>query len=179
MSPPRPGDPRAAGVLDGFRRLFGGGDRPPVPVEDLAEDLLGLRVRVEGGLPVSGMLVPAERLIVVSAAEPPERRRFTVAHEIGHWVVHCEGLPAGPIMCRPGDAAASGDPREREANVFAADLLMPEALVRDAHRALPPGADASPTRALAAAFDVSEVAMGWRLYNLGLIASHPPGSEAT
>lgn len=177
MSPPRPGDPRAAALLARFRAAFGGGI--PIPVEEVAEDLLGLRVEVRAGLRVSGMLIPAEWRVLVSAAEPPERRRFTVAHEIGHWVVHCRPATAcPPILCRPGRGAVDGvspaDPREREANVFAADLLMPEVEVRDAVS----GVAAPDVPHLAEWFGVSEPAMGWRLYNLGLPGPRPPASPA-
>ena len=89
---------------------------------------------------VSGMLLPAERRIVLNAAEAPRddkplrRHRFTIAHEIGHWVCHClEGqAPTWSRYCRPVDMTNGADRAlEREANVFAAELLMPEAAVRD------------------------------------------------
>jgi Zn-dependent peptidase ImmA (M78 family) len=54
---------------------------------------------------------------------------------------------------------------EREANVFAAELLMPEEAVKW-HFVESPAASA-------AAFNVSEEAMGWRAYNLGLSVSAP------
>ncbi len=52
-----------------------------MPVESIAEDLLGLAVEARE-LDVSGMLLPAERRILVNAAEPEARRRFTIAHWI-------------------------------------------------------------------------------------------------
>lgn len=163
MSPPRPGDRRAESLLAAQLRAFPGDDLP-VPVDAIAEDLLGLRVRVTPTLGVSGMLIPAERLVHLDATEPPVRRRFTLAHEIGHWVVHCPpGAGAPPILCRATDVAGETDLREREANVFAADLLMPAGHVRRLAVALAPDAGL-----LAARFDVSEPAMAWRLYNLGL-----------
>ncbi len=73
-----------------------GGDELPVPVESIAEDLLGLAVGVRDDLEVSGMLLPAERRILVNAAEPEPRRRFTIAHELGHWICQClEGTERG------------------------------------------------------------------------------------
>ena len=51
---------------------------------------------------------------------------------------------------------------EREANVFGAELLMPEAAVREAWDALP---DIS---IVAGRFDVSLLAAQWRLYSFGL-----------
>ena len=87
------------------------------------------------------------------------RRRFTIAHEIGHFVLHQEG-------CRPehgGGADEAGRVEEGEADEFAAELLMPEHLVREAVRTHGPDA----TR-LAVRFEVSRKAMQARLRSLGL-----------
>jgi Zn-dependent peptidase ImmA (M78 family) len=66
-------------------------------------------------------------------------------------------------MCRAQDVSASADRLlEREANVFAAELLMPEPQVRD-H-----AAGMASVGSIAKRFDVSEVAMNWRLYSFGL-----------
>jgi Zn-dependent peptidase ImmA (M78 family) len=145
----------------------------PVPVDSIASDLLGLHVEEVEDLGVSGLLLPDARTIRLSAGEAresPGRRRFTLAHEIGHWVCHCVGAarPA-PILCRPGQIGGQpGEPLEREANVFAAELLMPAATVATA---VGRGAAAP---ALAEELGVSEAALAWRLYNLGLVAA-PPG----
>ena len=55
-------DPRARALRDRYLRTFGG-EEIPVPVESIAEDLLGLRIE-ERLLEYSGMLLPAERTIV-------------------------------------------------------------------------------------------------------------------
>src|SRR6266576_1966399 len=79
----------------------------PVPVQAIAEDLLGLRVGVSQDLAVSGMLLPPERQIWLNGGE------------------------AAPFYCRSKDVAPDTDQAlEREANVFAAELLMPEPAVR-------------------------------------------------
>jgi Zn-dependent peptidase ImmA (M78 family) len=115
------------------------------------------------------MLFPAERLIVVNAAEavsgdtPTRRHRFTIAHELGHWVCHAKGMAEAPTYCRSQDLAQDADRAlEREANVFGAELLMPEAAVRDAWAAFP-----SPSET-AQRFGVSALAAQWRLYSFGL-----------
>jgi hypothetical protein len=171
IPPRREGDPRAEALRARHLALFGGPE-VPVPVESIAADLLGLHVEEREGLKVSGMLLAAERTIRLSAGEArdsPARRRFTLAHEIAHWICHCPpGAPAPRILCRASQVGvSSGDAIEREANVFAAELLMPAAEVIAAARA---GAGAAE---LAATFGASEVAVGWRLYNLGL-AETPP-----
>ena len=137
-------DPRAHAVRARYLATFGGPELP-VPVEAIAEDLLGLRVEEAWDLDCSGMLLPAERRIVLNADElvgpdekPILRYRFTIAHEIGHWVCHClEGRAPNPepSYCRPIDLTDAADRTlEREANVFAAELLMPEPAVREAFR---------------------------------------------
>ncbi|WP_052959708.1 ImmA/IrrE family metallo-endopeptidase [Pseudomonas lundensis] len=55
------------------------------------------------------------------------------------------------------------DPDEIAANAFAANLLMPEDLVRDLY------GSARNVQDLAEAFGVSSVAMTYRLKNLGMI----------
>jgi len=96
-------DPRAAALLRRYHERFGGSLQPPVPVEAIAEDLLGLNVGESESLEVSGMLLPAEREVWLNATESPERRRFTLAHEVGHWV--CQVLEGRivPIYCRAGE----------------------------------------------------------------------------
>lgn len=151
---------------------------PPVDVEELAGSLCRLRIRDADDLcpiagapkatPLSGVLLPRRWEIWVRRDEPPLRRRFTVAHEIGHHLLHSDGAK---VLCRPSDveAAATGERvREREANRFAAELLMPEPLVRElAER------DGPDPIALAQRFAVSDVAMGFRLVNLGYLEELP------
>ena len=166
-------EPRAHALRERYLGLYGG-EGVPVPVEAIAEDLLGLRIEESWNIDCSGMLLPAERRIVLNANEgaggrnaPPLRRfRFTIAHEIGHWLCHClEGRAPTPkpSYCRAVDLTESAERRlEREANVFAAELLMPEPSVREAWEEL------GDPNACAARFDVSPTAMQWRLYSFGL-----------
>ncbi len=71
-------DTRAHKLREDYHAVFGG-DELPVPVESIAEDLLGLAVEARDELAVSGMLLPPERRILVNAAEPEPRRRFAIA----------------------------------------------------------------------------------------------------
>jgi Zn-dependent peptidase ImmA (M78 family) len=146
-----------------------GGDGIPVPVESISVDLLGLRIEEDDLGAYSGRLIPAERLIVVNASEavsgnmPTHRHRFTVAHELGHWICHAHGVESAPTYCRSQDISRDTDrDLEREANVFGAELLMPEAAVREAWAALRDAA------AFATQFGVSGLAAQWRLYSFGL-----------
>jgi Zn-dependent peptidase ImmA (M78 family) len=159
-------DPRAQALRDRFHARFAA-DELPVPVEEIAEDLLGLHVE-EAEIDCSGLLLPSERLVVLRAGEPRVRQRFTLAHELGHWVCQVREGHDAPVFCRAADLAPGADRlREREANVFAAELLMPEPAVRvEWPRA------ASATE-LAGWFGVSEEAMRWRLYSFELVEERP------
>ena len=78
-----------------------------------------------------------------------------------------EGKTA-PVYCRPVDVSEGADRAlEREANVFSAELLMPEPLVRGEFAADPT------LEPIAARCAVSVEAMAWRLYNLGLAEVRP------
>lgn len=169
-------DPRAHELRARYLRVFGG-EEIPVPVESIAEDLLGLRIELSDELACSGVLLPAERRILLNAAEaehdgePIRRHRFTIAHELGHWVCHAlEGRAPDPqpTYCRSQDIAHDVDRAlEREANVFAAELLLPEGAVRAAWARLPSIA------AAADHFRVSRQSAHWRLFSFGLVDSPP------
>jgi hypothetical protein len=134
----------------------------PVPVTAIAEDLLGLAVEESETIDCSGILLPHERRVLVRADESAPRKRFTLAHELGHWICQCLEGRVAPIYCRATDVTL--DPArkalEREANVFAAELLMPEEAVREAW--------AGDLTACASSFGVSGEAMQWRLFSFGL-----------
>lgn len=164
----RESDPRAAHLLGRFAACFGQ-VAIPVDVDALAADLLGLHVELHDDMDASGLLFPATMRVYVNAREAREsegRRRFTIAHEIGHWVCQCdEGrvAPPAPILCRDDDMGdATNADLEREANNFAASLLMPEAAVRNAAAG---GMDVARAAVL---FGVSPEAMYWRYFNLGV-----------
>jgi Zn-dependent peptidase ImmA (M78 family) len=159
-------DPRAADLLRRYQQRFGGSLQPPVPVEAIAEDLLGLSVGESESLEVSGMLLPVQREVWLNGTEPAPRRRFTLAHEVGHWVCQVLEGRGAPVMCRAEEiGVGEGRALEREANIFAAELLMPEELVRNRFDGTAAGT--------AVQFAVSEEAMGWRLYNVRLTPEPP------
>jgi hypothetical protein len=168
-APTRYTDPRAHELRDRYLTTYGGNE-VPVPVESIAEDLLGLRIEERDLGECSGMLIPSERLILVNTSEamsgetPTRRHRFTIAHELGHWVCHArDAEEAEPTYCRAKDISQDADRAlEREANVFGAELLMPEGALRDAWSAFP---DASE---VASRLGVSALAAQWRLYSFGL-----------
>ncbi|BFM05760.1 ImmA/IrrE family metallo-endopeptidase [Halioxenophilus aromaticivorans] len=107
------------------------------------------------------------KYIKYSASESPLRQRFTVAHELGH---HLLGHVKKGMKFRdtPNEFRASVSSREeREANVFAAELLMPSELVMSAYL----NSSIRDVEKLASAFGVSKVAMRIKLQELDLITS--------
>lgn len=133
---------------------------PPVPVEEVSEKL-GLRV-VLFKFPdsISGVLRKPKQAIGVNENHHPIRRRFTIAHELGHFVLH-HGNEEDMI---DGQFNNSNNSNEREANAFASFLLMPKEWVLSHYKKI--GLDA---KELAKKFNVSEQAMTIRLLELGLI----------
>jgi Zn-dependent peptidase ImmA (M78 family) len=147
---------------------------PPLPIDpfEIAKSL-GIKAYTadldEG---VSGMLIkrPGEDPeIYVHASDSPNRRRFTCAHEIGHYVKRSSTGDNEWAYVEHRDLLTSqgSDPEEIYANQFAASLLMPQDLI-EAHIKDPTNL-ASETARLAAEFGVSEDAMRFRLVNLDLL----------
>lgn len=70
-------------------------------------------------------------VISVKANDVDTRQRFTIAHELGHFFLHQhlleEGFMDGAGLLRDG----SNNKIEKEANSFAANLLMPEAIFKE------------------------------------------------
>lgn len=149
----------------------------PIPVDRVAARL-GVQVeRTTFGDDVSGVLVieDGRGVIGVNAAHAPVRQRFTIAHEIGHYMLHRDELPVFIdkqmrqylAVFRDGQSASGEHRREREANGFAAALLMPAALLREeVDRLRLDLEDEESVGVLAARFKVSQRAMDLRLINV-------------
>lgn len=108
--------------------------------------------------------------IYVNADDPSVRKRFTVAHELGHMILHLIGGDA-EFIDNADNFRSTVDPdagwtdrrrREWEANTFAAALLMPEGLVRRRW------SEIRDPEGMARWFQVSRPAMDIRLDGLGL-----------
>lgn len=108
--------------------------------------------------------------ISVNRSEGPQRRRFTAAHELGHYLLHRDLLDGRGHLDRLYSEGGSANPfeplapsHEVQANKFAAALLMPSGFLRDNY-----DADADNVPELAAKCDVSVSAMKIRLKSLGI-----------
>ena len=123
-----------------LREVFGN-DRFPVPVEQVAREFSVAKYPddpislihgsslsgFEGGLFKDPEGHKGWAIIYNSDITSPGRINFTLAHEFGHYLVHRARYPEG-IQCTQKDMAGWGSEYERierEANEFAAWLLMP------------------------------------------------------
>lgn len=134
----------------------------PIDITGIA-NVLGLNVWESETLPggIAGKLFRDERnggesrySIVVRAQDPLVRKRFTVAHEIAHYLLH-RNLFRGELIDDALYRSTLSTPVEAQANAFAAELLMPRHLLDQF-----PNKSA---RELAELFQVSEEAMNIRL----------------
>lgn len=113
----------AKNILEEF-----GFSEPPINPVAIARDM-GVRVTfVE--LPakhqnVSGFYDATDDAIYVNKAEYPKRQTFTIAHELGHRVLHREWAASNDYRVLLRDPSLMIDEREQEANAFAAHLLVP------------------------------------------------------
>jgi Zn-dependent peptidase ImmA (M78 family) len=160
---------------------------PPVPVEIIAEGIGALIVRNNFDGTESGFaLRDGERIIIgVNTRTSRRRQRFSIAHEIGHVVLH----PLNALIVdhsvridwRDNVSSLGTNQQEIEANAFGAALLMPETMVIEHAKKyisqMPrvPSGSSTPLRddlisELAREFDVSTEAMGFRLIKLGILA---------
>lgn len=125
---------------------------------------------------LSGLLIIQgdSKLIGVEKSHGLERKRFTLAHELGHLVLHNEESSLfvdNMLFKRQSDGYTTREERmEREANYFAASILMPEFLVRKEVNLFQKDLyEDENIEELAKKFGVSKPAMTFRLTNLGLI----------
>jgi IrrE N-terminal-like domain len=108
----------------------------------------------------------------INADQIVTRRRFTVAHELGHFVLHSATMKGNFQDIKIHEKGDAVDQMEREADQFAAELLMPEAMVRYRAKLLTETHGAAPRAVLvarlASEFLVSREAMRYRLTALGV-----------
>jgi len=156
-----------------------GAYRFPVPIERVAEHL-GLKI--EASLmddKMSGILVVENRrgAIAYNHSHSYVRQRFTIGHEIGHFILHVKKSTQSRLFIdqyvayrRNDQSSTVNDVEEGQANAFSAALLMPADLVTDEIlRNDYDLDDEEDQKALAKRFNVSAPAMSIRLAYLGLL----------
>jgi Zn-dependent peptidase ImmA (M78 family)/transcriptional regulator with XRE-family HTH domain len=147
------------------RRALGLGDGPVLRFPELLEERFRLDVDLSP-LPegVDGLCVSMgdHTLILVGSGKPSSRQRFTLAHELAHYLVDdLDPLYVDERGVRTRSVA------EMRANAFAAHLLMPEPGVRTAIEGT--ADDAERAVRVALAFGTSVSAAAYQLGNLGLL----------
>lgn len=110
----------------------------PVPVEKIIKKR-DIRIQFSPlDKELSGMALVKDGVAVigVNALHHPNRQRFTMAHELGHHVIHRQHIEGTmhvdkgfAILLRDPLAAQGTDRMEIEANAFASELLMPKNLL--------------------------------------------------
>lgn len=155
-----------------LRQWLGLGNRPVQDMASLLELELGVRVyvrRLRGR--VSGLFAYHEQFgacMLFNADHPRERRAFTAAHELGHFV----STRREPEILHLGEAETSRE--ERYANAFARAFLMPPRAVMQKFKEVTAGASKLARRhviVLAHFFAVSREAMVRRLEEIELVRS--------
>lgn len=141
---------------------------------------LGLQVTEHDlGDNVSGVLYigQGKGTIGYNKSESEVRRRFTIAHEIGHFILHrleheiFVDRKEFKVLYRDDNSSTGEFQNEREANAFAAALLMPRTkLIKELEKMkLDLGDDKEDAiKELARIFKVSSQAMMYRISNLEL-----------
>jgi Zn-dependent peptidase ImmA (M78 family) len=153
----------------------------PVPIDQVARRL-GAQIRYipfEGDGEISGMLFrnSEQAVIGVNSLHHPNRQRFTIAHEIGHLLLH-KGTEIHVdkalfnINLRDSVSSRALDRNEIDANRFAAELLMPKHLLTaDLEQQDVDLESEEDLSGLARRYRVSVQALTFRLANLRLISA--------
>lgn len=156
-------------------------DKAPVPIFNIVKNMGLELLEYDLGAETSGVLVVDKdkkvATIAYNPSDPQTRRRFTVAHELGHYLLHKKEnelfVDSYFLMKYRGNNSYSPEEyvQEQEANAFAAALLIPDSFITDILRSNNfSGADEPELiDKLAAKFEVSPHAMTFRLSNLYLI----------
>jgi Zn-dependent peptidase ImmA (M78 family) len=176
-----PPEEEAVRILQEARREYAGLGETwswyPIDVELIGSLLFDLAVQRVADLKVgskayAAVLTAPAQLIAVEAHDHEHRQRFSVAHEIGHFTLHFMKDPRLKLFaCSDADmqvqAVSPGlhAKREWEANLFAAELLMPAEQVQVMFRVVK-----GSLFKLSRHFKVSPQAMEIRLKSLELAA---------
>lgn len=151
--------------------------KPPILFDDIlnwVKDSLGFKLTIIdsksylANYGLSGKIIRRGKnvFIIINQNDPEVRQRFTMAHELGH-------LLEGVHVAYMSQAIPSGYDKERFANIFASELLMPADLVEKEWLKLRRTyATHIVQYKLAQLFAVSNEAMGYRLNELNLQSKH-------
>jgi Zn-dependent peptidase ImmA (M78 family) len=162
---------RAAALLEQHSH-----ENPPIDVVRLCQQL-GIEVIPEElDEEISGILLLQQQpVIAVNRTHSRARQRFTIAHEIGHFVLHRTRKDAvfvdrAAMHFRNQVSSTGLDPNEVAANHFAAALLMPQRMLEEDLRSIDESIADVHVIQLAKKYGVSEQAMNIRLARLDFVS---------
>jgi hypothetical protein len=129
---------------------------------------IGLDIRYEPASSYDGVLlritgVPRGIVVLSSLVREQSRQRFTLAHEIGHYLLPAQGVRAPCTRSDIENWSEELNPPERQANTFAADVLLPRETI---HPYLQQSPRMDHIRAIAGTCETSLTATGYRLIEL-------------
>lgn len=146
---------------------------PAIPIHKIAESC-GAAIQIENfNNEISGLLLrtPQATTIAVEKSQAPTRQRFTIAHELGHLLLH-DGEEVRidrnfRLNFRSPESSTAEDIEEIEANAFAASILMPASMLEaEVKQLIFDFDDEDQIKSLADRYKVSAQAMTIRLMNL-------------
>ena len=147
----------------------------PIPVESIAESL-GIKISYAPSNEYSGILIRKTDGVIlmgINNSESIQRMRFTIAHELGHFLMDRQKVT---VDYRNKNYESSAKPaKEKQADFFAANLLMPESFVKSDFESVTSDNVflENDLEKMANNYQVSKEAMKYRLINLGLIKQVP------
>jgi Zn-dependent peptidase ImmA (M78 family) len=108
-----------------FRNLFGYGPDDPIHLRSflLQQNVLTMFKPLSGGFAGMAMNVNNKRFMMVNHNHTLGKQHFTIAHELYHLFVQ-ENFKSQ--KCKTGLFLKQEDPEEKKADLFAANLLLPE-----------------------------------------------------
>jgi Zn-dependent peptidase ImmA (M78 family) len=142
-----------------------------VPIEEIASDvgIIDFKTLQVDGF-IGGLTADQEKskgIILTKEGLPPKRKRYTIGHELGHFLIPSHGYQR---QCRKQDLEENSrttayQRQEAEANRFSAGLLMPKPLLANDIDALG-NIDATHIRQLSDLYNVSMEAVANRYVEL-------------
>ncbi|MEE9431463.1 MAG: ImmA/IrrE family metallo-endopeptidase [Melioribacteraceae bacterium] len=148
----------------------------PISLKKIAKNEKITLASIHADDKTSGFLYKKNEKIIIgyNSEHHPNRQNFTIAHELGHYFLQHFGdffIDKGTILFRDERTNNQNYKQEREANKFAAELLLPEDLLLSyIKREKIVFDDRKEINEMADDFGVSTQALTIRLTNLGLIA---------
>ena len=117
---------------------------PPIDPEFVAEsigvDVVYVKFEGETASKISGFYDVEEETIYINKEIGAGRKNFTIAHELGHHVMHREYAASENYTVMPRNNHYEGEKpsEEKEADAFAAELLVPMTMLKRYNKIVEP-----------------------------------------